>query len=40
MKGNFYYDEDSNILVVGFVSGKIYIYIKFLLKKIIDILIL
>ena len=25
MKGSFYYDEDSNILVVGFVSGKIYI---------------
>ena len=26
MKRSFYYDEDSNILVVGFVSGKIYIY--------------
>jgi WD40 repeat protein len=26
MTGCFYYDEDSNILAVGFVSGKIFIY--------------
>ena len=26
MKRSFYYDEDSNIFAVGFVSGKIYIY--------------
>ena len=26
MTGSFYYDEDSNILAVGFVSGKIFIY--------------
>ena len=26
MTGSFYYDEDSNILAIGFISGKIFIY--------------